>query len=472
MTKVLNTFLRQNFLLQNSLAEQLFHQVAADLPIVDFHNHLPVQDIADNRQFENISQLWISGDPYKHRLMRMFGIAENEITGDTSDEAKFKHWAKILPFTLGTPLYHWSALELKRVFDIDELLDANNAAEIWQECNLKLQQPQFRAASITSKFNPEYLVTSDKVLDDISVHTAANAQLNNAKILPSLRGDDLLNFTQPEFSGFLKKLSAEKINDLTDYQKVITEYLAKFDQQGCVMADHALDAGFEYVKISEEKARELFAEVLIGKPLEANQEVQLKSYVLHFLGKEYASRNWVLQLHIGAHRNTSTRLAKLTRGAGGFAGIGNSCDITSLVHFINDLEKNHHLPRVVLYTLNPNDYEALATLTGSFAEDGMAGKIQLGPAWWYNDHQSGIERHLYVIANYSVLSQFIGMTTDSRSILSLSRHEYFRRILCNYLGEMVAQKQAPDDFELLSQIVKKICYTNSKSMILNENKYE
>ena len=470
MTKVLNTFLQQNFLLQNSLAEQLYHQVVADLPIVDFHNHLPTHDIATNRQFENISQLWIAGDPYKHRMMRMFGILESEITGDTSDEAKFKHWAKILPFTLGTPLYHWSALELKRVFDIDELLDANNAEEIWQACNLKLQQPQFRAASITNNFNPEYLVTSDKVLDDISVHTAANTQLNNVKILPSLRGDDLLNFTQPEFSGFLKKLSAEKINDLTDYQKVITEHLAKFDQQGCVMADHALDAGFTYVDTSEEKARSIFKELLHGKTLNTDQETQLKSYLMHFLGKEYARRNWVLQLHIGAHRNTSTRLAKLARSTGGFAGIGNSCDVTSLVNFINELEKEEHLPRLILYTLNPNDYEALATLTGSFAEDGLAGKIQLGPAWWYNDHQSGIERHLDVIANYSVLSQFIGMTTDSRSILSLSRHEYFRRILCNYLGEMVAQKQAPNDFELLSQIVMKVCYANSKSMILNENK--
>ncbi len=469
MTKVLNTFLQQNFLLQHSIAEQLYHQVAADLPIVDFHNHLPVHDIAENRQFENITQLWISGDPYKHRLMRIFGIPENEITGDASDEVKFKNWAKILPFILGNPLFHWSVLELKRVLEIEELLNVENATHIWQECNLKLQQPQFRAANITNKFNPEYLVTSDKVLDDLSVHTAANVQLNNAKILPSLRGDDLISFTQPEFSGFLNKLSAEKINDISDYQKVIIEYLEKFDQQGCVMADHALDAGFEYVKPSEEKAQAIFSELLAGKSLEVRQEVQLKSYVLHFLGKEYAARNWVLQLHIGAHRNTSTRLAKLTGGAGGFAGIGNSCDITSLVNFINDLEKENHLPRLILYTLNPNDYEALATLTGSFAEDGLAGKIQLGPAWWYNDHQSGIERHLDVIANYSVLSQFIGMTTDSRSILSLSRHEYFRRIFCNYLGEMVAQKQAPDDFELLSQIVKQVCYLNSKHMILNKN---
>jgi len=467
MTKS-KTFLGKNFLLQNSIAEHLYHDVAADLPIVDFHNHLPTADIAADRQFENITQLWIAGDPYKHRLMRIFGIPENEITGNVGDELKFKNWAKILPQTVGNPLYHWSALELKRVFDIDKLLNEHSAEEIWQECNMKLQKPQFKAANLTEKFNPEYLITSDKVLDDISIHKKANVRLINIQILPSLRGDDLLNFSQPDFAKFLENLSGNEVSDLTDYQQVIIKYLEKFHQAGCVMADHALDAGFEYIHTSEETARTIFTDVLAGKPLDIKQEVQLQSYVLHFLGKAYAASNWVFQLHIGAHRNTSTRLARLTGGAGGFAGIGNSCDINSLVRFMDDLEKDNHLPRIILYTLNPNDYEALATLTGSFAEDGLAGKIQLGPAWWYNDHQSGIERHLEVIANYGVLSRFIGMTTDSRSILSLSRHEYFRRIFCNYLGEQVRQNKIPDDFELLGQIVKQVCYINSKTMILNE----
>ncbi|MGK7395994.1 MAG: glucuronate isomerase [Candidatus Cyclobacteriaceae bacterium M3_2C_046] len=468
MTNLIKTFLNSNFLLQNSIAERLYHEVATELPIVDFHNHLPIHDIAADRQFNNITQLWITGDPYKHRLMRMFGIPENEITGDAPDEAKFKHWAKILPFTLGNPLYHWSALELKRVFDIDELLNENNAEEVWQECNQKLQLAQFSAANITKQFKPEYLITSDNVLDDISRHSTASAQLDNVEIVPSLRGDDLLNFKQINFSKFLSNLSPERINDLADYQQIIINYLEKFHQAGCTMADHALDAGFAYIYTRKEKAMAIFAALLAGKTLDKQQELQLKSYLLHFLGKEYAARNWVLQLHIGAHRNTSTRLAYLTGGAGGFAGIGNSCDISSLINIINDLEKENLLPHIILYTLNPNDYEAVATLTGSFAEDGLAGKIQLGPAWWYNDHQSGIERHLDVIANYGVLSQFIGMTTDSRSILSLSRHEYFRRIFCNYLGKMVQQKMIPNDFDLLSQVVTRVCHSNSKSMILNE----
>lgn len=468
MTNLIKTFLNSNFLLQNSIAERLYHEVATELPIVDFHNHLPIHDIAADRQFNNITQLWITGDPYKHRLMRMFGIPEKEITGNASDEAKFKHWAKILPFTLGNPLYHWSALELKRVFDIDELLNENNAEEVWQECNQKLQLAQFSAANITKQFKPEYLVTSDNLLDDISRHSTASAQLDNVEIVPSLRGDDLLNFKQINFSKLLSNLSPERINDLADYQQIIINYLEKFHQAGCTMADHALDAGFAYIYTRKEKAMAIFAALLAGKTLDKQQELQLKSYLLHFLGKEYAARNWVLQLHIGAYRNTSTRLANLTGGAGGFAGIGNSCDISSLINLINDLEKENLLPRMILYTLNPNDYEAVATLTGSFAEDGLAGKIQLGPAWWYNDHQSGIERHLQVVANYSLLSQFIGMTTDSRSILSLSRHEYFRRILCNYLGKMVQQKMIPHDFDLLSQLVTRVCYSNSKSMILNE----
>ncbi|MFW5756759.1 MAG: glucuronate isomerase [Tangfeifania sp.] len=458
-------FIHKNFYLQSPLAEELYHTYAKDLPLVDFHNHLNPEDLATNKKFANLAEAWLIHDPYKHRAMRICGVPENEITGDASDEQKFLKWAETVSKTAGNPLFLWSALELKRIFGIDKILNKNNATQIWEQCNIQLQQTGFGAADILKKFNAEILCTSDDLLDDLSVHQKATAD-QQIKVYPSLRGDSAVNIEQPGFKNWLEKLekiTGQQIKTWDDFKSAITQQLDKFYEAGCRLADHSLDGGFKFKKSTEADASEIFKSFLSGNiPIE-KEPTKYKNYMLHFLGTEYSRRGWTLQLHIGAQRFTSSRLRKLAGPAGGYATVGSSCDIAGLCSFFDEMEKKDRLPKIILYTLNPSDNEAFATLTGSFSEDGVPGKIQVGPGWWYNDQYEGIRQHLTTLSSYGLLSQFIGMTTDSRSVFSFSRHEYFRRILCNQLAEWVDRGKLPNDTDLLSNLIKDICYNNSKN---------
>jgi len=380
----------KDFLLRTKTARRLYHEHAEGLPIVDFHNHLNARDLADDRVFENITQLWIATDPYKHRAMRMAGVPERLISGDASDREKFDAWAATVPKTVGNPLYHWTALELKRYFDISEPLSPATADRVWHICN----ERRYTARQLISMARVECLCTSERLGDDLSAH----AQLANfaTRVLPSLR----------------------------DAEQVDAERFDEFDRHGCRLADHGTDD---------------FQSLLP-------------------LAREYARRGWILQLHFGAQRETSSRLRRLAGPTGGYATIGNCCDIRALCRFLDDLDREEALPRTILYPLNPADYAAIATLTGSFP-----GKVQFGPAWWYNDHALGIRHQLDTLASYGLLSTFIGMTTDSRSFLSMTRHEYFRRILCDWLGEKAEAGELPPE---LGQLVRDLAYENARRWIL------
>ncbi len=464
-TKIQNEFLSTNFMLHNETAERLFHSVAKPLPIIDYHNHINPHHLAENRKFDNISELWVTGDPYKHRAMRINGIPEHLITGNADPKEKFMQWAKTVSYTVGNPLFHWSALELQRVFDVNDILNEQNAEEIWQHCNKVLQQPDFGAADLIEKCNAEIICTSDELLDDLTNHAKPKIQSRKFKVSPSLRCDLVLVFdhTSCEYYKKITSSTGVAIQHLNDLKTALLIRMGYFESQGCRLADHAIDSGFSFSLPTDKQAETIFEKVLRSEILTAEEVIQIRSHLLVFLGTEYGKRNWAMQLHVGAQRYTSSRLRSLVGPAGGYAAVGKACDIASLCSFLDALEKENNLPRTVLYTLNPADNEAFASLTGSFAQDGIPGKIQFGPAWWYNDHLEGMRKQLTSLASYGLLPRFIGMTTDSRSILSLSRHEYFRRIFCNLLGEWVASGDLPDDALLLDKIVKDVCYNNIKN---------
>lgn len=457
-------FIHNDFLLHNDAGRELYAHVSG-LPVVDYHNHQNPLHLAGNNSFENIASLWVTGDPYKHRAMRINGIAEDGITGKSPDKEKYINWVKTFPKTIGNPLFHWTCLELNRIFGIDEMLSEKNADHIWEYCNGKLNEKGFRAMELLRRYNVETACTSDDLTDDLALHQKATALGMGIKILPSLRSDAILSFEAISFRSWLKKLTGDEIKSLVDYKAAIIQKLDAFGAAGCKLADHSLDAGFVFVTPDEADAEKQFARVMGNEILPEHDLLNLKSFMLVFLGKEYARRNWKMQLHIGAHRYTSSRLRNLAGPAGGYGCIGKTCDIGSLAGFLDALEKQDLLPGVILYTLNPADNEAFASLTGSYAYDGIAGKIQFGPAWWYNDHYEGIRQQLITLSSYGLMSHFVGMTTDSRSLLSFSRHEYFRRVVCNLIGEWVEAGMLPDDEGLLNGLVADISYNNSKRMI-------
>jgi glucuronate isomerase len=476
-----------NFLLFNSYGKRLFHEVAKDLPIIDWHNHVDPSLLATDKSFDNIYQLWVQNDPYKHRAMRIFGIAENLITGsEPTDYDKFLAWAKCLPHTVGNPLFHWSCMELKQVFGIDKVLTTENAAEIWATANALLKQDNYRARAIVKGFGLEMLCTSDDLLDSLEHHISyskfqnsevqrsesGTSEIRNQKseiqCLPSLRSDSIINFNQPAFFSWLEKLenlTEISVKNLENYKKAVVQRLDFFDTNGCLLSDHSFDGGFQFIKTPPSVAARLFDKFLEKKTLTDTECIRLQSHVLHFLGIEYAKRNWKMQLHIGAHRFTSSTLRQKVGAAGGFAGIGKAADISSLCYLLDELDLENSLPKTILYTLNPADNAAFATLTGSFSTDNVQGKIQFGPAWWYNDHYEGITQQLLDLSSYGLLSTTIGFTTDSRSILSFTRHDYYRRILCNLIGSWVETGKLPDDWAFLSDLVRRIAYENIKNWI-------
>lgn len=462
-------FLGPNYFLSNKISQELFHQVAQSLPIVDYHNHLNVVHLATNNEFATIGELWVSSDPYKHRAMRINGVPEKYISGDGTDKEKFMFWAKTLPKTMGNPLFHWSYIELHKVFGINAILTESTAESIWNICNEQLQDSKFAAIPLLENWNIDTLCTSDYWFDDLSLHKKASSQAKFT-VLPSLRSDIANNISLWKRHRFIENLSIiykKEIRSLFDFQSALQKQLHYFKENGSKLSDHALDSGFVFIPTSESVAETLFMNWITNESLTNPEIIQLQSYILTFLGKEYAKLGWTMQLHIGAQRHTSSRLRYLAGSSGGFAGIGQTADIASICSFLDVLESDNGLPNVILYTLNPSDNQTFATLTGSFSQDGKVGKIQFGPAWWYNDHFDGIKSNLLSIANYSLLSQFVGMTTDSRSILSFSRHEYFRRILCNIVGEWVNKGLLPYDMDVLKELITAVCYSNSKQMITN-----
>lgn len=451
----------ENFLLRTPLSQWLFHECAKTLPVIDYHNHLAVADLIQKRNYENLAQLWVISDPYKHRAMRICGVEEKYITGVATDREKYDAWMATLPKLLGNPLYDWSILEMKRIFNLELNPQNANLEQIWQTARKMLSEPEYSAPALLERFQVEYAAPCASITEDISGYKQM------ATVAPSLRGDDMVCPTL----GTIQKMivNGQKANQtLQDYQQTIHEKLMQFADTGCRFADHALDDGFTYFREDgENEAR--FARIVQGEVLSQEDRQRLVSHMFRFLAAEYAARGWTMQLHIGAKRGTSTRLRTIAGPAGGFAGIGRCCDINSLTAMLDDFEQGEQgLPYVLLYTLNPADNAAMAVLSGSYSEDKVPGKVQLGPAWWWCDHLFGIRQVFDSIASFGVLSTFIGMTTDSRSILSFVRHEYFRRILCGWIGDKVEQGELPASRKAWKRLVEDVCYNNAKSRLNNE----
>lgn len=463
----MSQFLTEDFLLDSEFARRLYHDYAVDQPIYDFHCHLPPVQIAEDYRFKNLYDIWLKGDHYKWRAMRTNGVAERFCTGDAGDFEKFEAWAKTVPHTIGNPLFHWTHLELRRPFGItDKLLSPATAREIWDRGNEMLAQDNFSARGIMKQMNVKLAGTTDDPVDSLVYHKAvADDASFDIKVLPSWRPDKAFNIEAEGFNDYLKLLEAAADTAITSFGS-LTDALKKrldhFAAHGCKVSDHALDV-VVYGEADESTLNGILARRLDGK-LPAREEIaQFRTAVLMFLGSEYTRRGWTQQYHIGALRNNNTRMLKQLGPDTGFDSINDQPVAMALSRLLDAQARNNALPKTILYCLNPSDNEIIGTMIGNFQGEGMPGKMQFGPGWWFNDQKDGMERQMLQLANLGLLSRFVGMQTDSRSFLSYTRHEYFRRILCRMLGHWVEAGEAPADIDLLGGMVKNICFDNAKN---------
>ena len=446
----------KNHLLTTPLARRLYEEVAKDLPIIDYHNHLNVADILADKKFDNITRLWISVDPYKHRAMRILGVPERYITGDASDYEKFEVWYNCIPRLAGNALYDWSVMEFDLIFGISLPPFRQDPRAVWDEVNEKLKN--LSARTILNRFDIAYSAPCTGLNDDLSVFEGLEGTC------PSLRGDNIL-LPDAAFVRQLEELTGVQIINLQEFENAIDLRLADFARVGCKFSDHALDDGFRYC-FDDGKNEERFQRALTGGTLEKQERASLSAYILKMLAGLYAKHGLTMQLHIGAKRTTSSRLRAIAGPAGGYAAIGNCVHVKSLTDFLDDVEQQPNgLPKTILFTLNPADNAVMSILSGSYSKDGVEAVVGQGPAWWWCDHYQGMYEMLDHLSVYGVMSTFIGMTTDSRSILSFVRHDYFRRILCQWIGTKVSLGILPDDFEILADMVRRICYWNARNCI-------
>lgn len=442
--------MKKEYLINTETSKILYDKIK-DLPIIDYHNHLSLDDIRENRRYTDIYDLWIKPDPYKHRAMRMCGVEERYITGDASDKEKFIKWCEILPKLIGNPLYVWSKMELERVFGIADFQNEKNAEEIYKKSNEYLMANEITPKTLLKLFNVELACPCVSLTDDVSFFEGEE------NLSPSLRGDDI---ALPD-KDVINKLSSD-IKSLADYKTEISKRLDVMKKAGCKFSDHALDDGFTYFE-DDGNNEGRFESILKGDTLSEEGKERFFSYMLTYMCTEYAKKGFTVQLHIGAKRETSTRLRNLAGKAGGFAAIGNSVDIKSITKMLDILEQSEGgLPRMVLFTLNPSDNAMISVLSGSYSKDGVSGLITQGPAWWWCDHKDGIMDVLKNITSFGILSNFIGMTTDSRSFLSFVRHDYFRRIVCEFLGEKLEKNELMCTIDDLEKILRDICFNNAK----------
>jgi glucuronate isomerase len=461
----MKSFMDENFLLTNPTAERLYHEYAKDMPIFDYHCHLNPKEIAENKRYRNITEIWLAGDHYKWRAMRANGVDEKYITGEASDKDKFMKWAQTMPACIGNPLYHWTHLELRRYFDIDALLSPETAEEIWEECNRLLQKEEFRARALIERSNVKGLCTTDDPAHSLRYHQALAEDNDFAvKVYPAFRPDKSFNLDQPGFVDWVTKLEAivgGEVRTFADFKEALKQRIEFFHSMGCRLSDHGLDP-IVYGEGTDEDATSALQKALRREMLTQEETEMFKTQVLLFLGREYAERGWVMQLHLSAIRNNSARMHRLLGPDTGFDSMDDRVYGRALVAFLSKLDETNHVPKTILYSLNPIDNDLLATIAGSFQGGGIPGKMQLGSGWWFNDQKDGMIRQMVALANIGLLSRFVGMLTDSRSFLSYTRHEYFRRILCDLLGAWVETGEAPNDLELMGRMVRDICFNNAR----------
>lgn len=462
----MSLFLTEDFLLDTEFSRRLYHDYAKDQPIFDYHCHLPPEHIAKNTRFKNLYDIWLKGDHYKWRAMRTNGVAERFCTGDASDWEKFSAWAETVPHTIGNPLYHWTHLELRRPFGItDRLLSPSTAEDIWQRCNSLLEQESFSARGIMQQMNVKMAGTTDDPIDSLEHHRAIALDASfSIKVLPSWRPDKAFNIEAQGFNDYLNSLGQAADTQITHFSSLcdaLKKRMDHFAAHGCKVSDHALDV-VVYGEADESTLDAILSRRLKGTLPTKEEIAQFRTAVLLFLASEYQRREWVQQYHIGALRNNNTRMFQTLGPDVGFDSINDQPVAEPLSRLLDAQAKNNSLPKTILYCLNPGDNETIGTMVGNFQGEGTPGKMQFGSGWWFNDQKDGMQRQMTQLANLGLLSRFVGMLTDSRSFLSYTRHEYFRRILCQMIGRWVQEGEAPADIELLGNMVKNICFDNAE----------
>jgi len=461
-------FIHDDFLLHSEVGRRLYHDYAAAEPILDYHSHLNAAEIAEDRRFGNLYEIWLEGDHYKWRAMRANGIAEQFCTGGATPYEKFLAWARTVPFTLRNPLYHWTHLELKRYFGIDELLDESTARRIWDRVNAMLKAGDLSARGILAKFAVKALCTSDDPCDDLKSHRALATSEPRFRVYPTFRPDKALQVQSPaEFNawvGCLEKASNIQISSLRDFQDGLKQRHDFFHSYGARLSDH----GLVYCPVSpcsERQAASIFRKARGGKTVTPAEQDQFASFLMRFLGHLDARRGWTKQLHLGAMRDVNTRRLRELGQNTGFDTTGDGQQARSLCAYLDSLDQENALPKIIVYNLNPSDNYVFATAIGCFQDGSMAGKIQFGSGWWFLDQKQGIEWQLNALSNTGLLSRFIGMVTDSRSFMSFPRHEYFRRVLCNLVGRDMERGELPNDEKLLGSMARSICYENARQYL-------
>lgn len=469
-------FLNENFLLENDIAAELFHDYAKSLPIIDYHCHLSPEQIAGNYRFKSITEIWLEGDHYKWRAMRTNGVPERLITGAVSDWKKFEAWAQTVPATMRNPLFHWTHLELWRYFDIHQVLQPGTARAIFEQANAILRQPEMTTQGILQKMNVEVVCTTDDPTDTLTAHQqykSTNGQLANhhIKLLPTFRPDKVILIEKEAFIAYVGKLATvcnTEIRSYTDLLNALSQRMDFFASMGCVLSDHGLERLYA-ADFTEAEANQIFRRRLAGKIITPDEVEIYQSAILFFLGAEYHRRGWTQQFHLGALRGANTRLLTTVGPDTGFDSIGDYRQAIPLARFLDRLDSSNQLAKTILYNLNPADNEVFATMIGNFNDGSIPGKIQWGSSWWFLDQKDGMEKQINTLSNMGLLARFIGMLTDSRSFLSFPRHEYFRRILCNLIGKDVVNGELPHDMGLLGQLVGDVCYYNAKERINNNS---
>jgi glucuronate isomerase len=459
-------FLDENFLLTTKTAQQLYHDYAEPMPIIDYHCHLPPQQIADDVQFENLTQPWLSGDHYKWRAMRTNGVPEDYCTGTKSDWEKFQKWAETVPYTLRNPLFHWTHLELQRYFDVQDILNGDTAKKIYEDCSAKLRTPAYSVRNLLRRMNVKLVCTTDDPVDSLAYHMKLKQDTFEIPILPAFRPDNAMDASDPkkfvEYTKKLEHITNISISSFDDFLYALQNRHDFFASVGCSVSDHGLEEIFAD-DFTGSEIDSIFNKVHGGKMLNHDEQRKFKSAMLiHFAEWDW-EKGWVQQFHLGALRNNNSRMLHKLGKDTGWDSVGDFAQAKHLATFLDKLDNNNRLAKTILYNLNPADNEVLATMIGNFNDGSAAGKVQWGSAWWFLDQKDGMTKQINALSNMSLLSRFIGMLTDSRSFLSFPRHEYFRRILCDLFGEEIENGELPNDIPWIGKIIQDICYNNNKN---------
>lgn len=461
------SFIHDDFMLQNETAKQLYHDFAKDLPIYDYHCHLDPQQIAEDHEFQDVTELWLAGDHYKWRAMRANGIPERKITGDASSEEKFQAWAETVENTVGNPLYHWTHLELKRYFDIDDQLNGENWKEIYDKANKAIKENGLTARTLIKSSNVTFVGTTDNPTDSLEYHDQIrNDESFDVTVAPSFRPDEAFAIGEPKFTAFITKLKNVSSNEITSYKEMMKAIEARidyFDERGTVASDHGIGV-LAYAESTDEEIEAIFVKAVAGTDVTFEESAKFQTRLLADLGECYFDRDWAMQIHFGAIRNNNSRMFDLIGPDAGFDSLNDQANVAyALNNILDAMAKKGKLPKTIVYNLNPLYNDIVASTTANFQNnaEGIKGKIQFGAGWWFNDTEKGMLRQMETLADHGLLMHFVGMLTDSRSFVSYPRHEYFRRILCNYIGENVENGKFPNDEKLLKKMVENICYNNA-----------